>query len=161
MASKVTVSEKKIEKARGNSKSPEKKPSKPVADKKGPAPVKSDVSKSQTKPQRASTIVEKLGGAKSAAPVKKNTVVTAEERKGRSASKGPSQDKSAKAGSKSMSLRRSATEPKAKSKSSSGPQVGSKRLAAKSATKLVSKLAPSQKATSAKAAAATKKPKRK
>ena len=47
---------------------------------------------------------------------------------------------------------------KAKGKES-GPMAGSKRLAAKSATQLVEKVAPKAKAAAAKAAAATKKTK--
>lgn len=90
----------------------------------------------------ATTKVAKSSGAKAA--VKKTT-----DNKGRSSK---SVEKG-NAGSK-LGLNRSATEPKGKGKS--GALAGSKRLAAKPATKLV----PASKASGTKAAA-TKKPKRK
>ena len=92
--------------------------------------------------KKAATKVAKSSGAKAA--VKKTT-----DNKGRSSK---SVEKG-NAGSK-LGLNRSATEPKGKGKS--GALAGSKRLAAKPATKLV----PASKASGTKAAA-TKKPKRK
>jgi hypothetical protein len=84
----------------------------------------------------------------------------------RSTAKGQGSEKSATAAQSSSALgfMRSASAPKVskaagKSGKDSKALAGSKRLAAKSATKLIEKVAPKAKATAAKAAAGTKKTK--
>ena len=103
--------------------------------------------------KKAQTSVGKSVGAKSAAT---KPVAVDSKKSARSVSKSPNKDSGKKADAKNASkpvVKRSATEPKA-------TMAGSKRLAAKPATKIVKQLAPQLKVTGAKGAA-TKKPKRK